>query len=277
MIGCYYGLGSIVSDHPDSGTLVLLAARMAMKPFIQRLLLTLVCLATSNTYANTAAVDWQVWDQLLSHHVKNGYVDYTALSREPQLANLTEAVANADLAPLAKPEKLEFYINAYNLLAVKGIIDGGSPASLLGRAGFFKLNQYRIGGEKMSLYALEHDRIIPLQEPRIHFAIVCASHSCPILRSEAYSVADLDAQLDAAARQFIADSSKNRFVKTQRVAWISSIFKWFRQDFEQHSGTLQAYLAQYVADPTVAELLREEAFELRFLKYDWSLNGTFEP
>ncbi len=246
-----------------------------MKPIFQGLLPTLALLFS--IHAQGANPDWQAWDQLLSRHVNNGYVDYTAISRAPELSALTLAVADAELDDLNQRAKLVFYINAYNLLAVKGIIDGRSPASLLGRANFFRVSQYQIGGEKMSLYALEHERIIPLREPRIHFAIVCASRSCPILRSEAYNATDLDTQLDAAARQFLADSSKNRFVKTQRVAWISSIFKWFRADFEQHSGTLQAYLAQYVADPDVAKLLREEAFELRFLDYDWSLNGSFEP
>lgn len=250
-------------------------APMHMKLPLQRILLTLACLAS--IYSQADSPNWRAWDQLVSRHVSKGHVDYTAISRAPELSALTQAVADAELASLDRREQLVFYINTYNLLAVQGIIDGRSPASLLGRANFFRLSQYQIGGEKMSLYALEHDRIIPLREPRIHFAIVCASRSCPILRSEAYNAADLDTQLDAAARQFLADSSKNRFVKTQRVAWISSIFKWFRDDFEQHSGTLQAYLAQYVADPEVAKLLREEAFELRFLDYDWSLNGSFEP
>jgi hypothetical protein len=257
------------------GTLPVNVARMPMKSIFQRLLPAFALLSSIHTEA--ASPDWQAWDQLLSRHVNNGYVDYTAISQAPALSELAQAVAQAELDPLNQREKLVFYINAYNVLAVKGIIDGRSPASLLGRANFFRLSQYQIGGEKLSLYALEHDRIIPLQEPRIHFAIVCASQSCPILRSEAYNTLDLETQLDAAARHFLADSSKNRFVKTQRIAWISSIFKWFRGDFEQHSGTLQAYLAQYVSDPDVAKLLREEAFELRFLDYDWSLNGSFDP
>ncbi len=248
-----------------------------MKTVLERVFLLVVCLGSFAAQAGNLNGDWQAWDQLLSRHVDNGHVDYTAISGAPELAQLLDLVDQTDTYSLGREEKLVFYINAYNLLAVKGIIDGRSPETLLGRAAFFKFSKYRIGGESLSLYAFEHKRILPLREPRIHFAIVCASHSCPALRSEAYSTADLEAQLDTSARQFLADSSKNQFDKRQRIAWISSIFKWFREDFERHSGSLQAYLARYVADPEVAGLLREEAFEVRFLDYDWSLNGSFEP
>ena len=248
-----------------------------MNPILRKLLLVFVCLASATAQAGSLDEAWQPWDQLLSRHVAKGYVDYTAMSREPKLARLQELIAQTDPETLNHQEKLVFYINAYNVLAVQGILDGRSPETLFGRAGFFKLSKYQIGGESLSLYAFEHERIIPLHEPRIHFAIVCASHSCPALRSEAYNTADLEFQLDSSARQFLADSSKNQFDKRQRIAWISSIFKWFREDFERHSGNLQAYLAQYAADPEVAQLLRDGAFEVRFLDYDWSLNGSFEP
>lgn len=248
-----------------------------MKLLLQLFIAGLMGLGSAG--ARAAALDeaWQPWDRLLSDHVVNGYVDYTALSRAPEMTQLVELVEQTDPDSLDRLEQLVFYINAYNVLSAQGIIEGRSPETLLGRAVFFKLSKYSIGGESLSLYALEHERIIPLQEPRIHFAIVCASHSCPVLRSEAYNTANLDSQLDSSARQFLADTSKNQFDKRQRIAWLSSIFKWFREDFERHSGSLQAYLAQHVADPEVARLLRDEAFEVRFLDYDWSLNGSFEP
>ena len=93
--------------------------------------------------------------------------------------------------------------------------------------------------------------------------------SCPPLRSEAYRAADLERQLDDQARRFLADPARNRFDPTSRTLHLSSIFKWFRGDFE---GTLPAFVARYV-DPATAAALREPGVRVEFLDYDWSLNG----
>lgn len=250
---------------------------MALKhPMMQTLsqltALTLCCAITTSSFASS--LDWAVWDQLLSHHVDQGSVDYAAMNDAAEVGKLVAALAQADPATMSREQQLAFYINSYNLLAVAGIVAGRSPSSLLGRARFFRFSTYQLGGERLSLQALEHDKILPLAEPRIHFAIVCASLSCPKLRPEAYATADLERQLDDNARDFLNDSSKNRFDKNQRVAWVSKIFDWYREDFEVNGGSLQTYMASYVADPEVAALLRQQAFTIRYLDYDWSLNGS---
>ncbi len=111
-------------------------------------------------------------------------------------------------------------------------------------------------------------------EPRIHFAIVCASRSCPELRSEAYRAKILDAQLTQAARRFIADPSKNRFDAGARTLKLSSIFDWFREDFERSSKTLPAFIANYSEPALAAALASGQQPRLEFLDYDWSLNGS---
>ena len=113
----------------------------------------------------------------------------------PAVDELVAALVQADPETMNREQQLAFYINSYNLLAVTGIVAGRSPASLLGRARFFRFSTYQLGDERLSLQALEHERILPLAEPRIHFAIVCASLSCPKLRSEAYSAEQLERQL----------------------------------------------------------------------------------
>ena len=159
-------------------------------------------------------------------------------------------------------------------LAARGILDGSSPGSLLGRHVYFKRDKYLVAGERITLHALEHELIRPLKEPRIHFAIVCASQSCPILQREAYTLKQLDQQLEAAARNFINDRQRNQFNPTSRRAELSSIFKWFEEDFTEAAGSLQGYLAPMIDDENVARLLEQEAFKISYLKYDWSLNGT---
>jgi hypothetical protein len=131
-----------------------------------------------------------------------------------------------------------------------------------------------VGGAKVNLYAVERAILIPkFREPRIHFAIVCASRSCPKLRSWAFTADKLDHQLDDSARLFINDPSRNVFDRRQKVAYLSKIFDWFTEDFVSHSGSLTKYVAQYVDDPQLARELANGSYKVNFLEYDWSLNG----
>lgn len=218
------------------------------------------------------AIDHAPFDALLRAHVKNGVVDYPGFQ--------DSAAFKAYVAELAKPatfanksDELAFQINAYNALAIQGILDGLSPSSFLGRARYFKVQEWALAGRRITLYDLEHKVIRPLGEPRIHFAIICASKSCPFLRSEAYTAAALDRQLDEQARQFVNDSFRNRFDKRTRTANLSEIFKWFDEDF-RGAGSVQKFIARYVADPEVAKGLADDGYRIEWIDYDWNLNGT---
>lgn len=214
-------------------------------------------------------------DKVLSAHVANGRVDYPAIVDSPDFSEYLTELEQADLDELEDTSRqLVFWINAYNALAIKGILDGNSPSSFFGRVAFFKTTDHEVGGDEINLYDLERDVLIPLGEPRIHFAIVCASHSCPKLRSEAYTIEGLETQLEEQTRQFINDTSRNRFDRDEKVAYVSKIFDWFDDDFEEHAGSIQKYVARYVDDPRLAEELAAEEYEVEFLDYDWSLNGT---
>jgi hypothetical protein len=222
-----------------------------------------------------AELDLGVWSELLGEAVSDGRVDYRLWADNPRFDALVEQVAMTDTGGMSREERLVFYINAYNILAARGILDGSSPGSLLGRYVYFKRDKYRIAGKRISLHDLEHEWIRPLGEPRIHFAIVCASVSCPILQSEAYTLDRLDEQLEAAAGRFINDTERNRFDAATGKAELSSIFDWFEEDFVASAGSLQAYLAPYVESESVSVLLGEGAFEVEYLSYDWHLNGRF--
>ncbi|MGH7894503.1 MAG: DUF547 domain-containing protein [Candidatus Binatia bacterium] len=121
----------------------------------------------------------------------------------------------------------------------------------------------------MSLDDVEHGRVRKdFAEPRIHFALVCAAKSCPPLRDEAYRAADLDRQLGDQGRTFLHDPTKNRWDAATRTLELSSIFKWFREDFEKAAGTLPAFVARYLDDPGATA----QDARIRFLAHDWSLN-----
>lgn len=221
-----------------------------------------------------AELDLRAWNSLLGEAVTDGYVAYNRWQNNPRFDALVEQIGNTETAEMTRQQQLVFYINAYNILAARGILDGSSPGSLLGRYVYFKRDKYLVAGERISLHALEHELIRPLQEPRIHFAIVCASQSCPILQSEAYTLERLDQQLETAVMDFINDPQRNQFNVASGRAELSSIFKWFEEDFVEAAGSLQAYLAPLVENEQVADLLEQRGFKISYRKYDWSLNGT---
>jgi hypothetical protein len=213
------------------------------------------------------------FDLALHHHVVEGRVDYPAIGRDAGFRAYVSSLARSASLD-SRNGRLAYYVNAYNALAIEAILEGLSPSTFVGRLRFFWLKKWKLNGGETDLYALEHDVLIPLGEPRIHFSIVCASRSCPRLRSEAYAVDHLEAQLEENARAFINDPARNRFERERRVAHLSQIFKWYEGDFSKAAGSVQKYLAKYVRDPVVARDLSDERYAIEWIDYDWSLNGV---
>lgn len=238
--------------------------------------LCLIVLCLLSASASAALPSHDDLDAVLLRNVSNGFVDYDGIKADPAFRRYVADLASAGDASLEERNaRLALLINAYNAFAIQGILDGYSPASLLGRYTFFKRREYSLLGTKTTLEDLEHGLLRPLGEPRIHFAIVCASLSCPRLASDAYTPAALDAQLEAAARAFANDGTRNRYDPERQIAFLSRIFDWYEPDFVKAAGSVQKYLARYVSDPVVREILSRDGFEVRFVEYDWDLNGVF--
>jgi hypothetical protein len=242
-------------------------------------LLVLGCTASVQPYAVEAPllvrqVDMDAWDRLLVAHVRDGQVDYSAFCGSEELALVLDQIARVSLDGASRDEQLSFLINAYNVRAISSILAGQRPSSLLGRYEFFIRHRHPVAGQEITLYDLERDVIKGFDEPRSHFAIACSSASCPKLESAAMRPGDLDARLEAATRRFVNDATRNRFDLEAGVAELSSVFDWYREEFEATAGTLEEFVARYVADAAIAEALREGELKIRFLDYDWSLNGS---
>ncbi len=214
-------------------------------------------------------------NEVLERHVIDGQVNYPNLATDPLFQDYLKDIERTAPQQLPTPNhRLTFWINAYNAFAMKGIVDGFSPSTLSGRYTYFIGQDYRVGGKKVNLYDLERKILIPsFQEPRIHFAIVCASQSCPKLQSWAYTPEDIDRQLNQSANQFINDPSRNRFDREKKIAYLSKIFDWFEEDFVNHSGSLLQYVARFVQDKTLAHDLLTSDYSIEFLDYHWGLNG----
>ena len=207
------------------------------------------------------------YDVLLQNYVDDqGRVAYRELKAN-DLAALDAylaALAAADPETLDRPAQMAFWLNAYNAHAIRGVLDGYNAEGLFARWRFFKSYEFPLAGKTRTLDEIENEILRPrFAEPRIHFALVCASTSCPKLRREAYRGNRLDMQLDDQTRTFLDDPTRNRFGPGQ-TADVSMIFKWFRGDFEAAAGSVAAYLGRWGKGDYKA---------IEYLDYDWTLNA----
>jgi Protein of unknown function, DUF547 len=167
-----------------------------------------------------------------------------------------------------KPSRLAYYINAYNALAMYGVVQSGVPESLGGltKFTFFYLRTFTIGGKSISLYKFENDVVRPLGEERIHFALNCMVVSCPRLPRVAFSAAALEGQLDAAAHTFIGENRNVWIVHAKREVWLSAIFDFYTQDFLARAPSIIAYINPYRSEQIPSD------FKVNFLTYNWTVN-----
>jgi len=220
--------------------------------------------------------EWETaWTKVLTRYVgDSGRIDFASLRQNhTDLDRVVAFIAavDPDSQPQRFPDKhlrLAFYINAYNALAMYGIVQAGVPESLGGltKFTFFRLRTFTVGGNSISLYKLENDLIRPLGEERVHFALNCMVVSCPRLPRVAFSAAALDGQLDTAARTFIEDTRNVWIDHANREVWLSAIFDFYTQDFLAHARSLIAYVNRYRATQIPAD------FNVRFLDYHWTVN-----
>lgn len=230
------------------------------------------------------SVDHSAWDRLLQKYVdKEGMVDYAAwkasdadrAALKDYLATLSAADPTAETS---KAGKFAFWINAYNALTVHGILKEYPTSSIRNHTA--KVLGYNIwddlllpvGNRNYSLNQIEHDILRKLGEPRIHFAIVCASVGCPRLLNEAYNPARLEEQLAANTRDFFAREKNFQADVANRRVRVSAILDWFGEDFGPTPQKALAGLAQYMPDAATRKLIAGEDFSVSFLEYDWSLN-----
>ena len=225
------------------------------------------------------------WAGLLAHFVESGWVDYSGLKQEErkldEYLHELQSVSKTHYRHWTPPQQLSYWINAYNAYTLKLILDH-HPITSIRKIGWlpgapFKKTFIPIhfwNGGNLSLNNIEHDILREeFKEPRIHFAIVCASESCPALQPRAYIASNLEEQLDSSTRAFINDPSKNRYDGKENTLRLSAMFDWFESDFKTGTLGLVDFVIRY-ADSDLAEMLqRNPEPKVRFLKYDWSLNG----
>ena len=220
------------------------------------------------------------YNNVIKQFVKDGLVDYSGLKLNPKDLSLyldeAAAVSEANFKSWTKEQQLAFLINLYNAETLRLIIDHYSVRSIKDIAanseGPWELPVVSLFGKKITLNHLEHGIIRKnYDEPRIHFALVCAALGCLPLRSDPYTAEKLNQQLEEQGRRFISDSTKNRVDLENRIVYLSPIFQWFPQDFVKRSGSVLVFVEAYFPGK-VSNELRKWNFKIEYTNYDWSLN-----
>jgi uncharacterized protein DUF547 len=235
--------------------------------------------------AHAAAFDHSDFGALLRAHVTDdGLVDYDAFRADASFARYLDRLARADLAGLADAERLAFWINVYNAYTIQLINAHGERESIrninnrmgLNSKGPWREPIVRAASQVYDLDHLEHQILRrEFREPRIHFALVCGARGCPPLRREPYTGAALDGQLEDQARAFLLRSpERNRVDVPARTVLLSPIFDWYRDDFGGSRSAIGRYVAGFHPDGPEKALLLSGTFELKYTRYDWSLNGA---
>jgi Protein of unknown function, DUF547 len=172
--------------------------------------------------------------------------------------------------PAVDSEKAATLVNAYNAFMLRWILSNYPTESVWSLKNSFTEKRNEIGGRKVSLDDIEHGALRPLIGYRAHSVLVCAARSCPLLQRFAYSADGFDQQDDQAFRAWLARPDLNRFLPDMKRVEISSVFKWFKADFDK-AGGLPKILGRY-APQAVREFADGGKYEIKYISYNWGLN-----
>jgi len=226
---------------------------------------------TKTSVTETTALDFHLYTNyslfLHSYVSSKGVVNYKGIKTNIELLNslITDFQSNYPATDWSRNESLSYWINAYNLFTIKLVVDNYPTSSITNITAKPWDKQFiQLNGETLSLNDIEHKKIrVKYNEPRIHFALNCASLSCPQLLNKAFLPSKLDSQLTRKTRLFLADKSKNDF-SNPSVIRISKLFDWYKSDFEKKGSLIDfinTYRAERLSDPSI-----------NYLEYSWDLN-----
>lgn len=256
--------------------------------YIKTFLLFSFCLFSFPSHAFSAFdSQYSQWADFLNRYVREGRVDYASVKKSPELllsaAKNIEEVHSEEYDQFSRNEKMAFWINAYHISIVRLVIEHYPIKKVLGwRALIYPENSVQqipdvwnrpvlmAFGRAWSLDDIEHEKLRrEFQDPRIHFAVNCASLGCTRLRGEPYLGDRLDKQLDEQIWQFLSDPEKVHYDSVTDTLYLSPLFKWFGKDFESSGGFI-SFIKSHWTEPEAKQLSNET--KIKWLGYDWSLN-----
>jgi hypothetical protein len=214
----------------------------------------------------TAAFDHAIFNNLLKKHVtSDGNVNYNGFKSDSKTLQIYIDLLKTyqPIDSWAKEDKLAYWINAYNALTIDLILRNYPTKSIKDIKDPWDQRLWQLGKKKYNLNDIEHKILRKMNEPRIHFAIVCASVSCPKLQNGVFTALNLEKQLTNATKEFLTDPAKNEL--SENNIKLSKIFKWFKKDFEQN-GSLIDFFNQY------SKVSISNGAKKSYKDYNWDLN-----
>ena len=239
---------------------------------------TLLCFLSSFGFVGES-LNWladkghALFDNALRRHVKDGLVNYEAIAKDKDFQAFLSWLDEVDVSSFkSRNDEMAFWINAYNALAIKGVVDNYPLEKVIDVAGFFNEQKHPVAGRNLTLDQLEKGTIFKrFSEPRLHFVLVCAAISCPNLPAEAYTGETLAQRIDEVTRSFLNNLDQNRLDKKTKTFYLSRIFDWYRRDFVQDDTDLLDFVTPYLDEEKQA-FLSENDVTIAYLDYDWTLN-----
>lgn len=229
------------------------------------LTILLIIVATINSAAQTTETFFKEVNIFLSIYTKAGKVDYKALANNPSsLDKLVSLTKEVSLAGADVKIAQAFWINAYNMSVIKGIVANYPIKSPLDKKGFFDTTKYEIAGQKITLNDIENKKLrAKFSDARFHFVLVCGALGCPPIIEEAYMPNTLDAQLEQQTKKAL---NRDSFIKVSKgkVAF-SEIFKWYKEDFVKDGNEID-FLNKYRKEKAASDS------KVTYYSYDWRLN-----
>jgi len=240
-------------------------AKTSALTFILTFVLCLQLLAQPDT-----ANFFEKTDHFLKEIVQNGRIDYQKIFRNPgELDTLVQLVANFQMNEHTRKDvKKAFWINAYNLLVIKNVVEHYPLKSPQDVKGFFNRKKFVVANESLTLDQIEHQRLRKMEKDgRIHFALICAAVGCPKIIDAAFAPEALDRQLDKRARKTLNNPFYVKVDTEKQKVFVSELFSWYADDFAHGGKSLIEYLNQYLTNPI------PENFSIDYIPYDWRLNA----
>ena len=248
-------------------------------------ILTLLLITIAHRQATQAAeFDHSKFDQILKAYVDTeGRVDYNGIAADNTFRQYMRSLENAKADALSRDGQLAFWINAYNAVTIDKVIKWKPKKSVRETlipgvwtgTKFFTSRQHTVAGQRLCQDDLEHEILRKrFQDPRIHFAIICAPSSCPVLPQYAYTAENVQMKLEDETRKYLNSERGLRIDYVENTIQLSKLFDWFAGDFESKSGSVINFIKPFLDEKAVAFLDRKP--KTSFIAYDWALNAK-EP
>jgi hypothetical protein len=225
--------------------------------------------------------DHSVFDQVLKTYVNDqGRVDYNGIAGDPAFKAYMKSLESADLNSMSRNAQLAFWINAYNAVTIDKVIKWKPKKSVRETlipgvwtsTKFFTSRENTVAGQRLSQDDIENEILRKqFKDPRIHFAIICASSGCPPLPRFAYTQENVQTKLEEETRKYINSDRGSRIDSEDNTLYLSKLFDWYAGDFESKSGSVLNFIKPYLNEKTLAFL--ERTPKIAYLDYDWALNA----